>query len=152
MPCRQVRSQEELHCSMTRRPETSYLGGGAKVEDIWPSISYIVLRGSPRVSLRTNIWSPKKRAAKNLREKAIGIFIWNFSMSWIFRELLLGSRKNYRNEKSSKRLRCIQEKRMDTILRLDCKILAGVGFKTEPTTPHQIGGVRLSETKGAHKS
>ena len=30
--------------------------------------------------------------------------------------------------------------------------IAGVGFKTEPTTQHQIGGVRLSETKGAHKS
>ena len=30
--------------------------------------------------------------------------------------------------------------------------IAGVGFKTEPTTPHQIGGVRLSKTKGAHKS
>ena len=25
--------------------------------------------------------------------------------------------------------------------------IAGVGFKTEPTTPHQIGGMRLSETK-----
>ena len=23
--------------------------------------------------------------------------------------------------------------------------IAGVGFKTEPTTPHQIGGVRLSQ-------
>ena len=30
--------------------------------------------------------------------------------------------------------------------------IAGVGFKTEPTTPNQIGGVRLSETKRAHKS
>ena len=30
--------------------------------------------------------------------------------------------------------------------------IACVGFKTEPTTPHQIFGVRLSKTKGAHKS
>ena len=30
--------------------------------------------------------------------------------------------------------------------------IAGLGFKTAPTTPHQIDGVRLSETKGAHKS
>ena len=30
--------------------------------------------------------------------------------------------------------------------------IAGVGFKTEPTNPHQIDGVRLSKTKGAHKS
>ena len=27
-----------------------------------------------------------------------------------------------------------------------------VGYKTGPTNPFQIGGVRLSETKGAHKS
>ena len=30
--------------------------------------------------------------------------------------------------------------------------VAGVVYKTEPTTPHQIGGVRLSKAKGAHKS
>ena len=29
--------------------------------------------------------------------------------------------------------------------------IAGVGFKTEPNTPHQVGGVRLSKTKGAHE-
>ena len=30
--------------------------------------------------------------------------------------------------------------------------ISGVGYKTGPTTPSQIDGVRLSETKGAHKS
>ena len=30
--------------------------------------------------------------------------------------------------------------------------IAGVGFKAEPTIPHQFGGVRPSTTKGALKS
>ena len=30
--------------------------------------------------------------------------------------------------------------------------IVGAGNKTEPTTPSQVDGVRLSETKGAHKS
>ena len=30
--------------------------------------------------------------------------------------------------------------------------IVGMGYKTGPTTPPQIDGARLSETKGAHKS
>ena len=30
--------------------------------------------------------------------------------------------------------------------------IVGMGYKTGATTPSQIGGVRLSETKGAHRS
>ena len=30
--------------------------------------------------------------------------------------------------------------------------IAGVGYKTAPTTPSQTDGVRLSKAKGAHKS
>ena len=38
------------------------------------------------------------------------------------------------------------------LLRYLAADIAGVGFKKEPTTPHQIDGVRLSKSKGAHKS
>ena len=31
-------------------------------------------------------------------------------------------------------------------------VIAGLGYKTGETTPSQIDGVRLSETKEAHKS
>ena len=30
--------------------------------------------------------------------------------------------------------------------------IVGLGYRTGPTTPSQIDGVRLSETKGAHES
>ena len=44
-----------------------------------------------------------------------------------------------------------REKRAGSIRRLGCRY-RGRGYNTGPNTPHHIGGVRLSETKGAHDS
>ena len=137
LPDGQVRFQEELHYRRTRRPETPYLDEYAEVEDIWPSASCSARRESPREPLRAGNWNP---------QKSVGKCDWIFT--WQFYKIFVGCRKKIKVTEGLDALG-----RSEKILFNDLNVhIAGVGFKAESTTPHQIGGMRLSKTKGAHKS
>ena len=73
----------------------------------------------------------------------MNIFIWGFSMSWIFRYPLSVVEKKYLQGFDAFGWTPFNDLAAGDV---------GMGYKTGPTTPSQIGEVRFSETKGAHKS
>ena len=106
--------------------------------------------GEPKEATQEKYLEPRKI----LRENVIGVSIWNFSLSWIFSRFFVGWSKKEKEKTYKKYLQgfgAFERSRWMPFndMALD---IAGAGFKTEPTTLHQTGGVRLSETKGAHKS
>ena len=148
MPDVQVRSQEELHYRMTRQPETYYLGGYGQVEGNWPSVSSSVLRKSLRRPLRTYNWSPQKTWGYKLVGKCYSNFYRKFSYG-ISRCLRFSdirfrlSKKNYHQDFNAFGWSPFNDWAAGIV---------EVGYKTGPMSQSQIDGVRLSETKGAHKS